>query len=85
MKKNAAKIKLKVKRGDIVEVIAGADMGKTGKILQLMPQRGRAIIEGLNLVKKHMKKTQDNPNGGIVEKEAAIDISNLKPFDAAAK
>jgi large subunit ribosomal protein L24 len=70
--------KPRIKRGDIVQVIAGDDAGKSGKVLQVMPQKGSAVVEGLNLVKKHMRKTQDNPNGGIVEKEAPITFSNLK-------
>ncbi|MCF7847363.1 MAG: 50S ribosomal protein L24 [Kiritimatiellales bacterium] len=67
-----------VKKGDVVIVIAGDDKGKTGKVLQVMPESGRALVEGINFVKKHMRKTQDNPQGGIVEKEALIAISNLK-------
>ena len=81
------KLKFHVKRGDIVQTIAGDDAGskKTGKILQILPTKGVAIVEGLNLVKKCMRKTQDNPQGGIVEKEAAIAISNLRIVDAAER
>jgi large subunit ribosomal protein L24 len=78
MKKTVKMPKARMKRGDIVQAIAGADAGKSGKVLQVMPQQGRAVVEGLNMVKKHMRKTQDNPNGGIVEKEAPITLSNLK-------
>jgi large subunit ribosomal protein L24 len=72
--------KLKIKRGDVVKAITGASAhsGKTGKVLVVDPVRQRAIVEGFNLVKKHMRKTQDNPEGGIVEIEAPIHISNLK-------
>jgi len=70
--------KAHIKKGDIVTVIAGDDKGRTGKVLQVMPESGRALVEGVNLVKKHMRKTQDNPQGGIIEKEAPIAISNLK-------
>lgn len=77
--------KLKIKRGDIVMAISGedADGKKTGKVLQVFPLKGRAIVEGFNYVKKHMRKTQDNPKGGIVEKEAPIHVSNLKVHRAA--
>jgi large subunit ribosomal protein L24 len=74
------KIKLNIKKGDIVVAITGEDAAskKTGKVLQILPEQGRAIVEGFNYVKKHMRKSQDNPKGGIVEKEAPIAISNLK-------
>lgn len=70
--------KYPVKKGDEVVVIAGDDKGKTGKVLQIMPQSARALVEGVNFVKKHMKKTQDHPQGGVVEMEAPIAVSNLK-------
>lgn len=70
--------KCHVKKGDNVLVIAGDDKGKSGKVLQVLPQTGRALVEGVNFVKKHMQKTQDNPQGGIIEKEAPLAISNLK-------
>ncbi len=68
---------LRIKKGDMVQVITGDDKGKTGKVLQLLAD-GRALVEGLNFVKKHMRKTQDNPQGGVIEKEAPIHLSNLK-------
>lgn len=67
-----------IKKGDTVVVIAGDDKGKSGKVLQIMPQNGRALVEGVNFVKKHMKKTQDKPQGGVVEIEAPVAVSNLK-------
>jgi large subunit ribosomal protein L24 len=70
--------KCHIKKGDSVKVIAGEDKGKSGKVLELDLRTGRAYVEGLKLVKKHLKKTQDNPQGGIVEKESPIAISNLK-------
>ena len=70
--------KCHIKKGDTVKVIAGEDKGKTGKVLEVNPQSGRAYVEGINFVKKHIQKTQDDPQGGIVEKEAPIAISNLK-------
>ncbi len=66
----------RIKKGDMVEAITGDDKGKTGKVLQLL--NDRALVEGLNFVKKHMRKTQDNPQGGVFEKEAPIHCSNLK-------
>jgi large subunit ribosomal protein L24 len=74
------RIKLPVKRGDIVVAISGEDAaaGKTGKVLRVSPETQRAIVEGFNYVKKHLRKSQDNPKGGIVEKEAAVHISNLR-------
>lgn len=70
--------KCHIKKGDSVQVIAGKGKGEIGKVLELDLRTGRAYVEGLKLVKKHLKKTQDNPQGGIVEKEAPIAISNLK-------
>lgn len=74
-----------VRKGDLVEVLAGDDRKRRGKVLQVFPKRGRALVEGLNLAKKHLRKSQDNPQGGIVEKEATIALSNLKPIRDAAK
>ena len=71
-------VKCHIKKGDNVTVIAGDEKGKSGKVLQIAPQTGRALVEGLNFVKKHMRKTEDNPQGGVVEMEASIAISNLK-------
>ena len=80
MKSVKTRVKLPVKRGDIVVAISGEDAaaGKTGKILQIFPETQRALVEGFNYVKKHLRKSQDNPKGGIVEKEAPMHISNLK-------
>jgi len=61
-----------VKKGDMVEVIAGRQRGKRGKVLRALPKHGRVIVEGVNVVKRHTKPTQKMPQGGIVEKEAAI-------------
>ena len=70
-------MKLKIKTGDTVKVIAGEDKGKEGKVLRVDREKNRAIVEGLNLVKKHTKPNAQNPQGGIVEKEAAIHASNV--------
>jgi large subunit ribosomal protein L24 len=67
-----------VKKGDTVLVLAGADRGKTGRVLQVIPGKNRVVVEGVNMIKKHSRPTQKNPKGGIVEKEAAIHISNVK-------
>jgi large subunit ribosomal protein L24 len=69
--------KTKLKREDLVQVIAGKERGKQGKILQIDREKGRAIVEGLNMVKKAMKKRRQNDRGGIAEIEASIDMSNL--------
>lgn len=68
--------KAKIKKGDTVTVIAGDDKGKSGKVLQVTS--GRVLVEGVNFVKKHMRKSEENPQGGIVEREAPIAISNVK-------
>ena len=80
MKSANSRVKLPVKRGDIVIAISGEDAAaqKTGKVLQVFPETQRALVEGFNYVKKHLRKSQDNPKGGIVEKEAPVHVSNLK-------
>ena len=78
--KSSGKVKLHVRKGDIVSAISGSDKSskKTGKVLQVLPEQGKAIVEGFNYIKKHQRPTQDNQQGGIIEKEAPIDVSNLK-------
>ena len=66
-----------VKRGDPVVVISGSHRGKEGKILEVLPAKGRARIEGVALIKRHMKKSQEHPQGAIVEREGSVHISNL--------
>ena len=68
---------LKIKKGDKVMVIAGKDRGKSGKILRVFPSRERVLVEGVNIVKRHTRPTQKNPQGGIIEREAPIHISNV--------
>jgi len=68
----------KLKKGVEVVVIAGDHKGNKGKILEIIRDKNRVLIEGVNLVKKHERKTQDNPEGSIVEREASIHISNVK-------
>ncbi len=72
--------KLSIKKGDKVKVIAGAHKGETGEIKVVMPTENRAVVDGVNFVKRHVKGTQDNP-GGIKEFEAPIHISNLMIID----
>ena len=67
----------KVKKGDVVRVIAGKDKGKTGKVLTVMPKKDRVIVEGIAVRKKAVRRSQANPNGGIIEQEAPIHISNV--------
>ena len=73
--------KLHIKKGDTVYVNAGNDKGKTGKVLSVIPSKDRAIVEGVNMVKKHTKPNSKQPQGGIVEQEAGIHISNLQLID----
>ncbi len=68
---------LHVKKGDMVEVNAGKNRGKRGKVLRVFPKHGRIIVEGVNVVKRHAKPTQKLPQGGIVEKEAKIPASKV--------
>jgi large subunit ribosomal protein L24 len=70
-------IKLKIKTGDTVKVIAGEHKGEEGKIVKVIIEKKRAIVEGVNMVSKHTKPSAENPQGGIVKKEASIHISNL--------
>lgn len=69
--------KLKIKSGDTVKVIAGDHKGSEGKVLKVFIDKNKAIIEGVNMVKKHTKPSAQNPQGGIVEKEAPMHLSNL--------
>ncbi len=73
--------KIKIKKGDLVKVIAGNSKGAQGKVLQVLVDANRAVVEGANKVKRHTKPNAANPQGGIIEKEAAIHISNLALID----
>jgi large subunit ribosomal protein L24 len=70
-----------VKKGDKVMVISGKDKGKTGVILSALPKKDRVLVEGVNIVKKHSKPSQMNPQGGIISQEAPIHVSNVMPLD----
>ncbi len=72
---------MKIRKNDKVMVIAGNDKGKSGKILKVFPKKSTVIIEGINLRKRHTKPSQSNPQGGIIEKESAIHISNVMLID----
>jgi large subunit ribosomal protein L24 len=76
--------KFHVKRGDEVVVLAGKEKGKTGKIIAVLTKKQRVVVEGLAMIKKHVRKNQQNPNGAIVEREGSIHISNVKKAAAAA-
>jgi large subunit ribosomal protein L24 len=69
--------KFHVKRGDQVVVIAGSQKGKSGKILEILPAKQRARIEGVGMIKRHLKKSQEHPQGTIAEREGSVHISNL--------
>ena len=73
--------KLHIKKGDTVYVNAGNDKGKTGKVLEVIPAKDRAIVEGINIVSKHTKPNPKHPQGGIVKQEAGVHISNLQLVD----
>ncbi|WP_099156786.1 50S ribosomal protein L24 [Virgibacillus ndiopensis] len=70
-----------VKKGDKVKVISGKDRGKQGTILEAYPKKDRVLVEGINMIKKHAKPSQDNPQGGILNQEAPIHVSNVMPID----
>ena len=73
--------KIHIKKGDTVYVNAGNDKGKTGKVLEVIPSKDRAIVEGVNIVSKHTKPSPKHPQGGIVKQEAGVHISNLQLLD----
>lgn len=68
---------MKIKKGDTVQVTTGNDAGKTGRVIKVYLDKDRVVVEGVNIVKKHARPTQDNPQGGIIEKESSIHISNI--------
>ncbi len=76
--------KIHIRKGDTVKVIAGNDKGKTGKVLEVIPEKYRAYVEGVRMITKHMKPSAENPEGGIQNTEAAIHISNLMIVDPSS-
>ena len=85
--KNRFQPKFNIRKGDSVVVIAGDDKDRSAprRVLAVYPQKGRVLIEGVNMVTKHKKPSAQNPQGGIVQEEAAINISNIMLWDAQAK
>ena len=80
--------KFHIKRGDLVVVISGSQKGKSGKVLQIRPAKQRAVVEGVAMIKRHLKKSQENPNGSIAEREGSVHISNLmlkSTFDSSKR
>jgi large subunit ribosomal protein L24 len=71
----------RIRRGDTVVVISGKDKGKTGKVKRVLAEEGRVLVEGVNLVKRHMRPTPRNPSGGILEREQPIAASKVMPVD----
>ncbi len=74
---------LPVRAGDTVEVIAGRNKGRKGKVLQAQPKQGRVLVEGVNLVKKAVRPSENNPEGGIVEREFPLPVSNVRVVEKA--
>jgi large subunit ribosomal protein L24 len=72
---------LRIRKGDKVKILAGKDRGKMGKVLHVYPKKSRALVEGINMVKKHARKSQQNPSGTILQKELPIHVSNLTLLD----
>ena len=79
------RIKFHVKKGDQVEVISGNFKGSQGKILAVIPSKQRVLVEGVRIIKKHLRKSQDNPSGKIAEREGPIHISNVKLIERERK
>jgi large subunit ribosomal protein L24 len=76
--------KFHVKKGDVVQVITGNHKGSTGKILQIVPKKEQVLIEGVRLIKKHVRKSQDYPQGAVIEREGPIHVSNVKLVERPA-
>jgi large subunit ribosomal protein L24 len=79
------RVKLHVKKNDNVEVISGNFRGSSGKVLQVLPRKQQVLIEGVRIIKRHLRKSQDNPSGTIAEREGPIHISNVKVLDGGGK
>ncbi len=79
------RIKCHVKKGDQVEIISGNFRGSSGRILAVFPEKQRVVVEGVRIIKKHLRKSQDNPSGKIAEREGPIHISNVKLIEREKK
>lgn len=75
----------RIKKNDTVIAIAGESAGQTGKVLRVMADKGQVVVQGLNMVKKAVRRSQTSPNGGFVDREAPIDLSNVMPYDPDKK
>jgi large subunit ribosomal protein L24 len=75
----------KIKKGDNVVVLTGKDKGRRGTVLKVLPEEGRLVVQGVNMVQRHTRPSQGNPNGGIVNKEATIHVSNVAHVDSNGK
>lgn len=76
--------KFHVRRGDTVQVVSGNHKGATGKVLDIIAAKDQVLVEGVRMIKKHQRKTQDQPNGAIIEREGPIHVSNVKLVEKAA-
>ena len=76
---------MKIKKGDMVQIISGSYKGKQGRVLKVLNQRNRIVVEGINMLKKHVRPNQDNPQGTILEKEGSIHISNTQLINGSKK
>lgn len=76
--------KFHVKKGDSVQVISGNHKGASGKVIAVLPKKSQVLVEGVRIIKKHTKKSQDNPNGAILEREGPLHISNVKLLETGA-
>jgi large subunit ribosomal protein L24 len=77
-KATGKRIRTHVRKGDQVEVISGNHKGSTGAVLQVFPTKGQVLVEGVRMIKKHVRPSQDRPEGGVIEREGPIHISNVK-------
>jgi len=71
----------RIRRGDMVAVVSGDDRGKRGRVLRLVTEKNRVVVEGVNLVYRHLRRSQQHPQGGRIRREAAIHLSNVMPID----
>jgi large subunit ribosomal protein L24 len=79
----SSRISFHVKKGDTVAVISGNHKGASGKVLAVLPKKEQVLVEGVRIIKKHTRKSQDNPNGAIVEREGPIHVSNVRLVEKA--
>ena len=80
-----SRFKFHVKKGDNVEVISGNFKGSSGKVLEVLPRKQQVLIEGVRIIKKHLRKSEDNPQGKIAEREGPVHISNVKLLETEKK